>query len=457
MRTLTFYRPILCALLLAFSGLAGAQQPPNIVLIIADDLGYGDIGAYGQQRIQTPNIDALAAGGLRFTDYYAGSTVCAPSREALLTGMHTGHTFIRGNFLTDEQEDPALPDTKVTIAELLKKAGYRTALFGKWGLGGEGRGPETQGFDRSVCYLDQIQAHNYYPAFVYEDGKKRALDSVYSHHLFANETLAFISEQDKSQPFFLYLPYTLPHGKHVIPDDAPYTDMDWPEQFKNYAAMITLLDRDVGRIMQALDKHGLAENTLVLFMSDNGANPAFAKFFRSNGPLRGAKRDLYDGGVRVPLVVNWPGKVQAGRTTAHISASWDILPTLCEAAGIVPPSDIDGLSLLPLLTGHDEKQRQHTYLYWENYTYNYDWDKPQQKRPRNWLENRAVRYGKWKGVQHSLYENPDAPIELYDVAVDPGETRNLAADHPDLVRKIREIFANTATTAPYFPYTKPTR
>jgi len=448
------YFSVLSGLLFGLCSLASAQQPPNIVLIMADDLGYGDLGAYGQERIHTPHIDSLAAGGLRFTDYYAGSTVCAPSRNALLTGMHTGHTFIRGNFLTDAEEDPALPDDKVTIAELLKKAGYRTALFGKWGLGGEGHGPETQGFDRSVCYLDQIQAHNYYPEYLYEDGRRIPLDSVYSHHLFVDKTLEFINDQDGSRPFFLYLPYTLPHGKHVIPDNAPYTAMDWPEQFKNYAAMMTLLDSDVGRIVQALRDRGMDGNTVVLFMSDNGANPAFAKFFNSNGALRGAKRDMYDGGIRVPLVVNWPGTVAANQTTSHISAAWDLLPTLCEVAGVTPPAGIDGLSLLPLLTGDTEKQSQHTHLYWENYTYNYDWNKPQNTLPRNWLENRAVRYRKWKAVQHSLYENANAPIELYDLETDPGETRDLADDHPELIRKMVEIFDNASSTTPYFPYTK---
>ncbi len=429
-----------------------AQQQPNIILIIADDLGYGDLGCYGQQMIRTPNIDALAAGGIRFTDYYAGSTVCAPSRDALLTGKHTGHTYIRGNFLTDEREDPALPSEKVTIAEYLKSAGYKTALFGKWGLGGEGQGPETQGFDRSVCYLDQIQAHNYYPEYLYEDGEKFLLDSVYSHRLFAEKTLEYIHDQDGAQPFFLYLPYTLPHGRHVIPDNAPYTDMDWPEQFKNYAAMVTLLDSDVGRIAQALRAKGIDRNTMILFMSDNGANPGFAKFFNSNAHLRGAKRDMYDGGIRVPLVVNWPGKVQANQTTGHICAAWDLLPTLCEIAGVTPSDDIDGLSLLPLLTGESEKQPQHVFLYWENYEYNYHWENPNNKLPRNWLENRAVRYGKWKAVQHSMYKNPNTQMELYDLESDPSETLNVANKHPDIIHKIEEFLANSSTTSPFFPY-----
>lgn len=436
---------------LIFSNGANGQQP-NIVLIIADDLGYGDLGCYGQRMIRTPNIDALAAGGIRFTDYYAGSTVCAPSRDALLTGKHTGHTYIRGNFLTDEREDPALPAEKVTIAEYLKGAGYRTALFGKWGLGGEGRGPETQGFDRSVCYLDQIQAHNYYPEYLYEDGKKFYLDSVYSHHLFAEKTLEYIHDHDGSQPFFLYLPYTLPHGRHVIPDNAPYTEEDWPEQFKNYAAMVSLLDSDVGRIVQALRSKGIDRNTVILFMSDNGANPGFAKFFNSNAHFRGAKRDVYDGGIRVPLVVNWPGKVQAGQTTAHVCAAWDLLPTFCEMAGVAPLDDIDGVSLLPLLTGESEKQPQHAFLYWENYEYNYNWEKPENSLPRNWLENRAVRYGKWKAVQQGMYKNPDGQMELYDLEADPSETLNVADEHPDIIHKIEGFLENCCTTSPFFPY-----
>lgn len=448
----TAYFSVFNWLFFMFCAVANAQQQPNIVLIMADDLGYGDLGCYGQQMIHTPNIDALAAGGIRFTDYYAGSTVCAPSRDALLTGKHTGHTFIRGNFLTDEQEDPALPGEKVTIAEYLKKAGYRTALFGKWGLGGEGHGPETQGFDRSVCYLDQIHAHDYYPEYLYEDGKKFPLDSVYSHHLFVEKTLEYINDPADGRPFFLYLPYTLPHGRHVIPDNAPYTEKDWSEQFKNYAAMITLLDRDIGRIVQALRDRGIDRNTMVMFMSDNGANPGFAKFFNSNAHLRGAKRDMYEGGIRVPLLVNWPAKVPANRTTGHICAAWDLLPTLCEVAGITPSADIDGLSLLPLLMGETTKQLQHAYLYWENYAYNYDWNKPQNKLPRNWLENRAVRYGKWKAVQHSMLQNTDAKIELYDLETDLGETRDLAGNHPEVIQKIEEIFRNSTTTSPYYPY-----
>lgn len=451
MNRLTFFLSIVMLFQLMCSRVHG-QQPPNIVLIMVDDLGYGDLGSYGQQMIHTPHIDALAAGGMRFTDYYSGSTVCAPSRDALLTGKHTGHTHIRGNFLTDELEDPALPSEEVTIAEYLKKAGYSTALFGKWGLGGEGKGPETQGFDQSVCYLDQIQAHNYYPEYVYENGEKLYLDSVYSHHVFASKTLDYIDERDVSQPFFLYLPYTLPHGRHVIPDNAPYADMDWPEQFKNYAAMITLLDSDVGRIVRALQEKGIDRNTLIMFTSDNGANPGFAKFFNSNGPFRGAKRDMYDGGIRVPFVVNWPGRIQAGQTSGHICAAWDLLPTLCEIAGITPPDTLDGLSLLPVLAGESEKQAQHEFLYWEYYEYNYDWDKPQNKLPRNWLESRAVRYGKWKGVQRGIYRDPDTPIELYDVAADRGETRDVADSHPDIIRKIEGFMQNSSTTSPFFPY-----
>jgi arylsulfatase A len=439
-------------------GKPGENKKPNIILIMADDMGYGDLGCYGQKMIQTPNIDALAKGGLRFTTYYAGNTVCAPSREALLTGMHTGHTSIRGNFLTDEKEDPAMPSEKVTVAELLKGAGYHTALIGKWGLGGEGHSPETQGFDYSYGYLDQIQAHNYFPPFLYENGKKVMLEQnadgkkgAYSHHLFVDKTLRFL-ENSAKEPFFLYLPYTIPHGEHVIPDNSAYAGKDWPAQFKNYAAMITQLDSDIGRIMQMLKEKGLDKNTLVLFTSDNGANPGFAKFFRSNGVFRGNKTNLYEGGIREPMIAYWPGKIKAGQVTGHVTAGWDVLPTICQAAGIKAPAGIDGVSFYPGLVGAG-KQAVHPYLYWEYYTYNYNWNKPDATMPRNWLDSRALRFDHWKAVVKSTPTDLAGKIELYDLAKDPTETTDLAAMHPELVKRARGLMqAATKANAPYFPY-----
>lgn len=435
-----------------------AQQKPNIVLIMADDLGYGDLGCYGQKLIKTPNIDALAANGIRFTNYYAGSTVCAPSRESLLTGMHTGHTAIRGNFLTDELEDPAMPKSKVTIAELLKKAGYRTGLIGKWGLGGEGNSPDTQGFDYSYGYLDQIQAHNYYPPFLYENGKKVMLANNsedkkgdYSHHLFVDKTMKFLQESSVQKPFFLYLPYTLPHGKFVIPDNSAYADKDWSEQNKNYAAMITLLDQDVGRIIEQLKAKGLDKNTLIIFTSDNGGSGQFSKFFNSNGGYKGYKTNLYEGGLRDPLIASWPGKIKKGQTAERIVAGWDFLPTICEAAGISPPSKIDGISFYPTLVGKKQLP-EHEYLYWEYYTYNYNWAKPESKQPRNWLDSRAVRMGKWKAHVKST-PTETLPMELYDLASDSGETNNVADQHPEIIKKLQAIMESASSKdAPYFPY-----
>lgn len=437
------------------------QRPPkpNIILIMADDMGYGDLGCYGQQQIQTPHIDALAKNGMRFTGYYAGSTVCAPSREALLTGRHTGRTAIRGNFLTDRQEDPAMPGNKVTIAELLQQAGYRTGLIGKWGLGGEGHGPDTQGFDYSYGYLDQIQAHNYFPPFLYENGKKVMLpqnengrQEAYSHHLFVEKTMQFLAESTPAQPFFLYLPYTIPHGKHVIPDNSQYAGKDWPEQFRNYAAMISLLDADIGRIMQQLQQKGLDKNTLILFTSDNGANPGFAKFFHSNGSFRGHKTTLYEGGIRAPLIAYWPGVVRPGQTTGQLAAAWDILPTLCKVANVAAPAGTDGISLYPLLTGTGQPA-VHDYLYWEFYVYNYNWNKPGATEPRNWLDARAIRSGNWKAVIKNTPAGKEGEMELYDLAADAGEKNNVAAANPAVVQKMKAwMAASTRADAPYFPY-----
>lgn len=442
----------------ALSVAGQAREKPNIILIMADDLGYGDLGCYGQEMIRTPCLDSLASSGIKFTAYYAGSTVCAPSREALLTGMHTGHTFIKGNFNTGDPEgDLSIPAVKITIAEYLEKAGYRTAVIGKWGLGSPGSGPNTQGFDYSFSYLDQISAHNYYPPHLYENEEKILLEgnsdgseTTYSHDLFAEKTLEYIRNEGGKQPFFLYLPYTIPHGKHVIPSDAPYSNEDWPQNMKNYAAMINRLDRDIGRIAQLLKEKDMSDNTILLFTSDNGANAAFAKFFRSNGPLRGAKRDLYEGGIREPLIVSWPGKIAAGGESDHVTAAWDILPTLCEIAGAPAPAATDGISFVPELLG--KQQAKHEFLYWEYYAYNWNWGKKGNHQPRNWLESQAVRFGKWKAVKTNLLEEPGTGIELFDLEADPGEERDVSADHRDEVRKAAGYFSVSSAKSLYYPY-----
>lgn len=451
---------ILSVFILSVSA-ATAQKKPNIIFIFADDLGYGDLGSYGQKLIKTPNIDALAAGGMRFTNYYSGSSVCAPSRETMLTGMHTGHTYIRGNFLTDEKEDPPMPASKVTVAEYLKKAGYNTALVGKWGLGGEKFGPEKQGFDYSYGYLDQIHAHDYYPSYLYETGKKFSIEAnkdsvhgVYSHDLIAGKSMEYLDKVNSKEPFFLYLPYTIPHGAYTLPPDTPYTSTNWPKQFQVYATMISKLDKDVGKIMKILKDKGLADNTIILFSSDNGANMGFAQFFKSNGILSGSKFGLYEGGIRVPFIGYWPGRIKAGTVSDHVMASWDILPTICDFAGIPKPAGIDGLSFYPELMS--KKQPEHEYLYWEYFTYNYNWDKPNgNMMPRNWVESVALRIGNWKVVKKDMLKNKTAALELYDLVTDPGEKTDIAKDHPDIIKKAEGILLKCSVPdPPFFPYQK---
>jgi len=426
----------------------GQQDRPNIVLILADDLGYGDLGCYGQRRIKTPCIDRLAAEGIRFTDHYAGSTVCAPSRCVLLTGFHTGHATIRGN-------DPGLlRDEDVTVAELLKEAGYATGCIGKWGVGHPKPGDAARnGFDYFFGYVNMWHAHNYYPEFLYRNAERVPLENKvppfdrprpegagvatvrkqYAHDLFAEEALAFI-ERNKDRPFFLYLPLNIPHANNEagrrgmeVPSWGQYADLDWPEPQKGHAAMISRMDADVGRLMAKLGELGIDERTIVLFSSDNGPHHeggADPDFNDSNGPLRGTKRDLYEGGIRVPLVARWPGKIKPGTVTNHPSAFWDFLPTACEMAGVKPPEGIDGLSYLPTLLGEPEKQKEHDCLYWEFYEQG---------------GKRAVRQGRWKAVQLDVIKHPDGPIELYDLAEDLGEERDVAAEHPEIVRRMGAI------------------
>jgi arylsulfatase A-like enzyme len=427
---------------------AHAAQPrkPNLVYILADDLGYGDLGCYGQKQVRTPNLDRLAAEGIRFTDHYSGSTVCAPSRATLMTGFHTGHLKTAG------QGQHFGPD-ETTVAEILKRAGYATGLVGKWGLGQEGEPgiPTKKGFDYFFGYLNQTHAHNYYPDWLWRNEEKVRLRNVvppldkgglggvaterveYSHDLLTQEALRYV-EQHRNEPFLLYLAYTLPHANNEagkagmeVPDYGIYKDRDWPEPEKGRAAMVSRLDRDVGTLLEKLKSLGIAGNTLVMFASDNGPHREGGSdpdFLDCNGPLRGIKRDLYEGGIRVPMVAWWPGKVKPGSATAHPSAFWDVLPTLCEAAGVGPPKGIDGLSFLPTLLGRPGQQKQHDYLYWEC---------PEQGGKR------AVRMGKWKAVQLNVAKDPTAPIELYDLEADLGEQHNVAAEHPDVVARIKGI------------------
>ncbi len=412
------------------------QWKPNIIFIMADDLGYGDLGCYGQKVIQTPNLDQMASEGMRFTDCYAGSTVCAPSRCCLMTGYHTGHAIIRGN-----GGIPLLPEN-VTVAEILKNAGYTTGIIGKWGLGeAESTGiPNRQGFDYWFGYLNQRRAHNYWPDYVWKNEERFFFKRwTYTHDAFTKEAVNFI-EENQNNPFFLYLPYTIPHAFNEggnqgmqVPNDAPYSKEPWPQQSKNHAAMITRMDKDIGKIFELLNKLNLDENTIVFFTSDNGPHReggADPHFFDSNGLMRGIKRDLYEGGICVPMIVRWPGRIKANTVNDHPWAFWDFLPTAAELAGTQSPVDIDGISVLPTLLG--KTQKGHDYFYWEFHERGF---------------HQAVRMGEWKGVRNQL----DHPIELYNLKKDRSETKNIAEVHPDIVTKIEEIMKSARNESEHWP------
>lgn len=427
-----------------------ALRKPNIIFILADDLGYGDLGCYGQKKIKTPNLDRLAAEGMRFTQCYAGTTVCAPSRASLMTGLHTGHTRIRGN--------AALPlgTNETTVAEVLRKAGYQTGLIGKWGLGLENTGatPSQRGFEEFLGYLSQTHAHDYYPTQLWRSSLSAGVsDTVlprdknlngargeYSHDLFTQAATNFI-RISKYRPFFLYLPYTIPHAHNErkalgmeVPSDAPYSNEDWPQPEKNKAAMITRLDRDLGVILAQLKSLKLDTNTVIFFTSDNGphkeggVNP---DFFQSSGPFRGIKRDLYEGGIRVPMIVRWPEKIQPGTVSDQVWAFWDFLPTAAAIAGTTPPSSLDGLSMLPTLLGQ-KQTNQHDFLYWEFHERG---------------SKQALRMGDWKGIRLA----PGSPLELYDLKSDPAETNNLATARADVVEKLEVRLKNVRTESERWP------
>ncbi|MBU0640527.1 MAG: sulfatase-like hydrolase/transferase [Planctomycetes bacterium] len=443
-------------------------RKPNIILLLADDLGYAETGCYGQQKIRTPNLDRLAAEGLRFTQHYSGSTVCAPSRCCLLTGRHTGHACIRDNGELPTEGQQAIPPDTLTVARMLQRAGYATAAIGKWGLGGPGTSgePNLQGFDHWFGYLCQRVAHNYYPTHLWRNGEKVVLPGhepgnltgrQYAPDLLVEEALQFIRAHDTG-PFFLYYPTIVPHLALQVPDDAlveyrgqwpdpPYDGqrgyLPHPTPRAAYAAMVTRMDRDIGRILDLLRELGLDDNTLIMFSSDNGptfdVGGADSNFFASTGLLRGRKCDLFEGGIRVPLIARWRGRVRPGTTTAHVSASWDILPTLAEIAGVAAPENIDGTSFLPTLLGRPGQQR-HDYLYWEY-------------RARG--GNQAVRMGRWKGIRRGIGTRRDAPLELYDLEVDVGETRDVAAQHPEIVKRVTEIMRTARTESEHFPLPPP--
>jgi arylsulfatase A-like enzyme len=445
------------------SGSGTARQrssPPNILLIQADDLGYGDLSAYGQTLFKTPSLDRLARDGIRFTQYYAGSTVCAPSRTALMTGLHTGHAWIRGN------GDIPLRDEDVTVAEVLRGAGYRTAVIGKWGLGMPGTTgqPDRQGFDYAFGFLDHRHAHRQFTDHLWRNGERVTvdLDHDYVNDLFTKETAAFI-ERDDPRPFFVYVNYTVPHAELRAPDDAiaPFRGRYPEKPFVNpaadakqsgaavdspslgyrsqpapraaFAGMITRMDGDIGRLMDLLRARGIDRRTLVLFASDNGphqeggGDPAF---FKSSGGLRGIKRDLYEGGIRVPMIARWPGTIPAGRVSARPWAHWDMLPTLADIAGAPAPPGLDGLSMARALRG--QRQPAHAFLYWEFHERGFQ---------------QAARMGRWKGIRLKA----GAPLELYDLSTDPAESRDLSAARPDIVAKIEAYLKSARTQSARWP------
>ena len=439
-----------------------AARKPSILFILADDLGYGDLGCYGQTKIKTSNLDRLAAEGMRFTDFYAGSTVCAPSRCTLMAGLHTGHALIRGNALV------ALRPEDLTVAELLKQAGYHTGLIGKWGLGNENTTgvPQKKGFDDFLGYLDQVHAHDYYTDHLWrydppaggkpgydgqvgfpenEDGKK----GLYMEDLFTTAALNFLrinqpDQFNRYRPFFLYLAYTIPHANNEqgqrtgngmeVPSDAPYSDQPWPAPERDKAAMITRLDTYVGQLLDKLKELKMEDNTIIFFTSDNGPHKEGGvdpNFFHSSGPLRGIKRDLYEGGIRVPLIVRWHGKIKPGTVSDRVSAFWDFLPTAAEIAQTNVTQQLDGLSLLPALLGKPQTNH-HDFLYWEFHERGFQ---------------QAVRMGEWKAVRPQA----GAPLELYNLSTDLGEKQNVAAQNPEVVARIEDYLRTARTESANWP------
>jgi arylsulfatase A-like enzyme len=420
-----------------------AASKPNIVFILADDLGIGDLGCYGQKRIKTPNVDRLAAEGVRYTQGYCGTSVCAPCRCSLMTGQHMGHAPVRANREIQPEGQMPLPAGTFTVAQLLKSAGYATACIGKWGLGmfDTTGSPLKNGFDHFFGYNCQRHAHSYFPTYLYRNAERFELDGkTYAQNLIAADALDWV-KQNKDRPFFLYYALTLPHGKYEIDDVGPYANEDWPDVEKTYAAMVTRMDRDIGRLMELLKELGLDDKTIVFFASDNGAAEGSTghttEFFDSNGPYRSTKRSMYEGGLRVPLIARWPGHVPAGKVSDVPWAFWDFLPTCAELVGARVPAEAkaDGLSVVPALMGGAGPKRE--YFYWELH----EAGRSQQ----------AVRFGDWKAVKNA----PSQPVELYDLKSDPVEANNVAAQHPDLVEKAAGLMKAAHVDSPDWPMKDP--
>lgn len=451
---------------------AVAQDRPNIILILADDLGYGDLGCYGQQHVKTPHIDRLAADGMRFTQFYAGATVCAPSRSALMTGQHTGHTYIRGNKEIEPEGQYPLADSVQTFAQLLQDAGYVTGAFGKWGLGmvGTHGAPDRKGFDTFFGFNCQRQSHRYYPSHLWHNDERVALEGndlankvMYAPEVIQQQALKFM-EAHRDSPFFLYVPTVLPHAELQGPADqhyylyessfieTPYKGEDYGPEASiggyasvakpraTFAAMVGRMDAYVGELLAKLDELGLTENTIVMFSSDNGAHlegGADPVFFNSSGGLRGYKRDLYEGGIRVPFIVKWPGKVRPQSRSDFMGAFWDLMPTLVDIVGAQAPKYTDGISFVPTLLGKDGQQQQHQYLYWEFHEAG---------------GRQAVRAGHWKAVRLHAKDKEKATMELYDLNNDPSETTNLAATYPRIVQQLSGLMDKAHRESEVFPF-----
>ncbi|WP_037328788.1 arylsulfatase [Runella zeae] len=468
--------PLLLLVLVGFSFVRTTPPTtrPNIIYIYADDMGYAELGCYGQKKIKTPHLDKLASEGIRFTQHYTSTPVCAPARCQLLTSKHAGHSYIRGNYelggFPDSLEGGQMPlyPGAFTIGRMLQGVGYTTACIGKWGLGmaNSSGSPNSQGFDYFYGYLDQKQAHNFYPTHLWENGKsvplnnpvidvhkkltpETATDAAFAYYRgkdyaidkMAQKALAFVKE-NKNRPFFLYLPFTTPHVSLQAPEEAvneyvgqfedkPYLGeksyASTPYPRATYAAMITYMDKQVGALMQLLKDLKIDDNTIVMFSSDNGATfngGVEAAYFRSVANLRGLKMDVYEGGIREPMIARWPQKIPANQVTDHVSVQYDVMATLADIAGYTKPIDTDGLSFLPTLLGQKTKQKQHAYLYWEY---------PEKGGQL------AIRMGNWKGVKTEVRKNRKGPWELYDLSKDESETTNVAAQHPELVREFDEI------------------
>ncbi|MHA3772839.1 arylsulfatase [Verrucomicrobiota bacterium sgz303538] len=453
-------RLLFSAVLLLAALVANGADRPNIIWIMADDLGYGELGCYGQQLIQTPSIDRMARDGVRFTQFYAGATVCAPSRSVLMTGQHHGHTRVRGNAGKLNPLAQALRPEDVTVAKILKDAGYTTALVGKWGLGDVGAAesglPRRHGFDYFFGYLNQTQAHNHFPDYLWRNEEKIQLQNEvipvgdagggyatkaiqYADDLVADEALKFVTE-NKDKPFFLYWSPVVPHANNErtrtfkdgaeVPDYGPYGDKDWPIPNRGHAAMVTRLDSYVGRLLNELKKLGISEKTLVIFTSDNGPHKEGGQdpeLFKPYGAVSGFKRDLTDGGIRVPFIAFWPGKIRAGAESAHVGCFGDLMASAAELAGTTPPANTDSISFVPALLGQDAEQKKHDFLYWEFH--------------ERGFSQAALYRGRWKGIRNG----PDAPVVLHDLQNDIRETTDVAKQHPEIVEKI-EAFLKTART-----------